>query len=223
MLDIIVGVNGQATSSACAVISATHDLVPGTKVNLQVRQATISDTGIITNGSSTNETIKLGEPPADAPSSPCPGVSGSPKGFIGIGLENDVAYNFPFKISISTPNIGGPSAGLAMTLGIIDELSNGSLLHAKKIAATGTMDPTGTVGDVGGVRQKSIAVSDAGAAMFLVPTVERSTAQATAAATLKIVPVATLNQALNILMAQGGSITMANGTVERQARALSGS
>jgi PDZ domain-containing protein len=221
--DIVVGVDGQPTTSACAVIRATHSLPAGTTANLQVRQATIESNGVIKNGAPVTEKVTLGTPPSTVGSSPCPGVSGPERGYLGIELQDDTAYTFPIKITISTPNIGGPSAGLAMTLGIIDQLSHGTLLHHQTIAATGTMAPDGTVGDVGGVRQKSVAVSKAGATLFFVPTVERSAAQSTAASTMKVDPVASLNKALDVLFAKGGSITLVNGTTESQADASAGS
>jgi len=213
--DVIVGVNGTATNTSCQVIAATHDLMPGTTADLRVEPATISDNGTITYGTTTTVRVTLAPAPKGDSGTPCPGVVGPPKAYVGISLSDQVDYTFPFSIQISTPNIGGPSAGLAMTLGIIDQLSHGSLLHHQTIAATGTIDPTGQVGDVGGVRQKAVAVSNAHATLFFVPVVERSAAESTAAPALKVRPVATLNQALSVLFADGGSITLANGTVQR--------
>ena len=70
-------------------------------------------------------------------------------------------------MTVHTQNIGGPSAGLAMTLGIIDKLSSGRLTGHRIIAATGTIDQNGNVGDVGGVAEKTIAVERAGATRLL--------------------------------------------------------
>ena len=96
-------------------------------------------------------------------------------------------------------------------------------LHASTIAATGTMAPDGTVGDVGGVEQKAVAVSRARASVFLVPGNEGPAARKTAAAGLRVVPVTTLDQALRLLLARGGSLTLADGSVEKQPGAPSGS
>ena len=79
-------------------------------------------------------------------------------------------------MTVHTQDIGGPSAGLAMTLGIIDKLSSGRLTGNRIVAATGTIDQYGNVGDVGGVAQKTIAVERAGATVFFVPSVELKTA-----------------------------------------------
>ena len=81
-------------------------------------------------------------------------------------------WQFPVKVTVHTQNIGGPSAGLAMTLGIIDKLSSGRLTGNRIVAATGTIDQNGNVGDVGGVAEKTIAVERAGATVFFVPSVE---------------------------------------------------
>ena len=110
-----------------------------------------------------------------------------------------------------------------MTLSIINQLSHGTLLHHHVLAATGTMETNGVVGDVGGVAQKTIAVANAGATSFLVPKVEAKNAHSTAPSNLAVVPIASLNQALNYLLRHGGSFTLANGSVESRASATSGS
>ena len=88
---------------------------------------------------------------------------------LGIEPEDQVDFTYPFPVTIDVTNIGGPSAGLAMTLGVIDALTSGSLTGGHTVAATGTMDSQGNVGDVGGVAQKTVAVENAGASIFLVP------------------------------------------------------
>ena len=82
---------------------------------------------------------------------------------LGIEPEDQVDFTYPFPVSINVTNIGGPSAGLAMTLGVIDALTSGSLTGGHTVAATGTIDSQGNVGDVGGVAQKTVAVENAGA------------------------------------------------------------
>ena len=100
--------------------------------------------------------------------------------------------------------MGGPSAGLAMTLTLIDKLSKKSISGNQPIAATGTMDVYGNVGDVGGVAEKTVAVQRAGAKYFFVPQVEVATAKSAAAPGLTIVGVTTLHQALRDLRKIGG-------------------
>jgi PDZ domain-containing protein len=125
---------------------------------------------------------------------------------LGIQVEDQVDYGFPFPVHINVTNIGGPSAGLAMTLGVIDGLTSGSLTGGHTVAATGTMDSQGNVGDVGGVPQKTIAVENAGASIFLVPPQEYKAAMSKDRPGLKIYAVSTLNQALAVLAAHGGRV-----------------
>ena len=77
--------------------------------------------------------------------------------------------SLPFEVNISTADIGGPSAGLAFTLALLDELTEGNLMGKGRVAATGTMDENQNVGAIGALEQKAIAVRDAGVTLFLVP------------------------------------------------------
>ena len=131
----------------------------------------------------------------------CPGVSGVGTSYLGVALEDGNAYALPATVSIDTANIGGPSAGLAMTLTLIDKLSRKSISGNQPIAATGTIDVHGNVGDVGGVAEKTVAVQRAGAKYFFVPQVEVKTAKSEAQPGLTIVGVTTLAQALRDLRA----------------------
>ena len=125
---------------------------------------------------------------------------------LGIEPEDQVDYTYPFPVEIDVTNIGGPSAGLAMTLGVIDALTPGSLTGGHTVAATGTMDDQGNVGDVGGVPQKTVAVENAGATIFLVPPQEYKAALSKDRPGLKIYEVSTLQQALRVLAANGGTV-----------------
>ena len=113
-------------------------------------------------------------------------------------------WHFPVKVTVHTQDIGGPSAGLAMTLGIIDKLSSGRLTGNRIVAATGTIDQNGNVGDVGGVAEKTVAVERAGATVFFVPSVELKTAESKATPQLHVYAVNNLNQVLRILTRLGG-------------------
>jgi PDZ domain-containing protein len=93
-----------------------------------------------------------------------------------------------------------------MTLGVIDELTGGKLTGGKTVAATGTIDAQGNVGDVGGVPQKTIAVENAGATIFMVPPQELAAAKSKQAKGLQIYAVSTLDQALAVLAAHGGVV-----------------
>ena len=92
-----------------------------------------------------------------------------------------------------------------MTLMLIDALSSGSLTNHQVIAATGTINADGDVGDVGGVAQKTVAVYNSGARVFLVPMGEVATAQKVREPGLRIIGVSTLDQALAALRKLGGA------------------
>ncbi len=126
-------------------------------------------------------------------------------GFLGVLLvTRDLDFDLPFKVSIDSGQVGGPSAGLAFTLGIIDVLTPGSLTGGTRVATTGTIDLNGHVGPVGGVKQKTFAVRASGATLFLVPPEEYEEATQWAGGDLKVVRVETVDQALDAIAANGG-------------------
>ena len=117
-----------------------------------------------------------------------------------------IKFEFPVTVLIDSGAVGGPSAGLAFTLALLDELTPGELTGGKKVAATGTITPSGAVGEIGGLPQKTVAVEREGAELFLVPLAELPEAQAKAEGTnLKVVGVETLDDALAALQEFGGS------------------
>ena len=73
---------------------------------------------------------------------------------MGVCLRLD--YDLPVDVTLSTGNVGGPSAGLMFSLAIYDVLTPGELTGGKDIAGTGTMEDDGTVGPIGGIRQKVV-------------------------------------------------------------------
>ncbi|MEU6775749.1 S16 family serine protease [Streptomyces sp. NPDC046759] len=109
------------------------------------------------------------------------------------------------KIELKLAGVGGPSAGLLFTLGIIDKLhgdgSGGDLTGGRTIAGTGTIDADGTVGAVGGVALKTQAARRDGATVFLVPKAECADARVELPKGLRLVPVTTLKGAVNALTA----------------------
>jgi PDZ domain-containing protein len=124
---------------------------------------------------------------------------------IGVQLQtNDLKYDFPVDVSIETGLVGGPSAGLAFTLALIDDLTEGELTGGRNVAVTGTIDADGNVGQVGGVAQKTVTARKAGAIAFLVPPEEEKEAK-TFAGKMQIIPVKTLADALTALHRLGGS------------------
>ena len=203
--DEIVGVNGANVDSACSLIAAMHSLRAGATVHLSIKHARISAKGVISYRKASIVTLKTTTPPKGIGSAGCAGVNGAGTSYLGVAIENGNSYRFPAQVTINTANIGGPSAGLAMTLTLIDKMSRQSISGNQPIAATGTIDVFGNVGDVGGVAEKTVAVQRAGAKYFFVPQVEVATAKAAAQPGLKIIGVTTLAQALRDLRALGGA------------------
>ncbi|MEU5402015.1 S16 family serine protease [Streptomyces sp. NPDC005963] len=116
------------------------------------------------------------------------------------------------KVTLRLADIGGPSAGLLFSLGIVDKLDGngegGDLTGGRSIAGTGTISPTGKVGQVGGVSLKTQAAARDGATVFLVPEGECSDAQAEQPKGMRLIPVTSLQDAVESLRAldDGGKV-----------------
>jgi PDZ domain-containing protein len=120
-----------------------------------------------------------------------------------VGIFSAPTFDFPVDVKIDTGSVGGPSAGLAFVLTILDELSPGELTGGDKVAVTGTIELDGAVGPVGGVAQKAVAARRAGAELFLVPEAEAAEARGHSDG-LEIVGVRDLDEALRALRRAGG-------------------
>jgi PDZ domain-containing protein len=94
-------------------------------------------------------------------------VDNAGKVVMGVGVMTN--YSFPFDVSIRLDDVGGPSAGMMFALGIIDKLTPGDLTSGHHFAGTGTITASGTVGPIGGIRQKLYGAQRAGAQYFLAP------------------------------------------------------
>ncbi|MFM8248013.1 MAG: S16 family serine protease [Acidimicrobiaceae bacterium] len=136
---------------------------------------------------------------------------------IGVWPADTRTVDLPFEVDIDTDSIGGPSAGLSFTLALLDELTAGELTGGVKVAATGTIDGDESIGAIGALRQKTVAVKASGATVFLVPSAqtpeELSAARRVAGSKLRIVPVANLTEALKVLEELGGTV-ISNDAIE---------
>ncbi|MGW7369287.1 S16 family serine protease [Streptomyces sp. NPDC054841] len=116
------------------------------------------------------------------------------------------------KVTLNLADVGGPSAGLMFSLGIVDKLegdgTGGDLTGGRSIAGTGTIDADGKVGAVGGVSLKTQAAARDGATVFLVPKAECSAAEAELPDGLRLIPVTELKDAVASLKAleKGGKV-----------------
>jgi PDZ domain-containing protein len=110
---------------------------------------------------------------------------------------------FPFSVKIQLDNVGGPSAGMMFALGIIDKLTPGQMTGGKHFAGTGTIDPDGKVGPIGGIAQKMIGASESGAKVFLAPAANCGEVVGHVPDGLQVVKVSTLKEAVNAVTLVG--------------------
>jgi len=135
------------------------------------------------------------------------------RSFLGVTLRTrQQDFSLPFDVKIDSGRVGGPSAGLEFALSIVDQLTPGEMTGGRRVAVTGTIEPDGTVGAVGGVPQKTVTVRRAGAKLFLVPKAQVAEAQAKAGTEVEVVGVETLDDAIKALGSRGGDISGIPGT-----------
>lgn len=108
-------------------------------------------------------------------------------------------YEFPFDVDINTGSVGGPSAGLMMALNVYNLLVNEDITKGKTIAGTGTIEIDGSVGPVGGVKQKIIAAKRVGAELVLVPTSNFEEAAQFIDENTEIIPINSFVEALSVI------------------------
>ncbi|MEO7148019.1 MAG: S16 family serine protease [Terrimesophilobacter sp.] len=118
-----------------------------------------------------------------------------------IGVYPSIDYTFPFEVKIQLQNVGGPSGGQMFALGIIDKLTPGQLNGGKKVAGTGTITVDGTVGAIGGIRQKLYGAANSGATWFLAPKSNCNEVVGHVPDGMKVVAVGTLSDSLAALKA----------------------
>jgi PDZ domain-containing protein len=117
---------------------------------------------------------------------------------IGVIVEQAVAVKLPIKIEIDAGSIGGPSAGVAFALDIMEELGR-DVDRGHKVAATGELALDGTVLPVGGLKQKTIGARRANVDLFLVPAGDNARVARRYAGNLRVVAVKSFQQALSAL------------------------
>lgn len=184
--DIIVSANGTRITDHFQLVKLIRAAHPGDVVDLEAR--TESDT------STRHVQIQLGSSPSSAE-----------QGFLGVQLSTfDFRIDTPFEVKLESEEIGGPSAGLAYTLQVLDVITAGELTGGRKIAVTGTIELDGSVGEVGGVAQKARAVRDAKADVFLVPTAEQEAVRKVIGKDVEVLGVDSIDQAVATLVRLGG-------------------
>ena len=172
--DTVIEADGKPVKTSTELVNLLQLHKPGDRVQLLVRPLD----GSVPRRVTVTTVPRPGEPN---------------RAFLGVSLETRQDFRFPVKVSIDSGTVGGPSAGLAFTLAIIDRLTPGSLTGGRKVAVTGTMELNGDVGPVGGVHQKTVAAIGAGARLMLVPADEYRDAVAAAHGRIRVEKVNTLD------------------------------
>lgn len=185
--ETIVGIDGQPFDDTedMSRLLARHS--PGDRVSVAVE----GDDGTVRS-----EVLRLTSAPDDPD-----------RAIMGVQVVSTVLeYDFPIEVEIDTGKVGGPSAGLAFTLALIDALTPGDLTGGEDVAVTGTIASDGTVGQVGGTGQKAAAAREKGMSLFLVPSADYEEAVAHAGDDLEVVAVDSLEEALAVLAEHGGNV-----------------
>jgi PDZ domain-containing protein len=126
------------------------------------------------------------------------GTGKNRKAIVGITTDQALDIHLPLQVRINAGSVGGPSAGFAFALDVMEELGR-DVVHGHKIAATGEILPDGSIGPIGGIKQKTIGARAAHVDAFLVPAGENAREARKYADGLRIIPVDTFPQALRAL------------------------
>ena len=173
-MDVVVSVDGTPTPTEAALHTALSKLKPGAFVTLRVRRG----------GRVINVRIRT--------------VDEGGRALVGFVPDQSAQIKLPIHVAIDTSGIGGPSAGLAFTLEVMQQLGR-NVLHGHRVAATGEMELNGAVAPIGGVKQKTYGVRQAGADVFLVPAGSNARTARRYAGPVHVIPVHSINQALHAL------------------------
>jgi PDZ domain-containing protein len=168
--DQILSINGTAVTGTTQLINAVRQATAGSILSLGIdragKQMTLSVPTIKGTGGKTMIGITLGSAPT----------------YQGISVT----------VGIDPESVGGPSAGTALALGIIDKLTPGGLTGGRTIAGTGEITKTGKIGPIGGIQQKIAAAAHAHATVFFAPSSECADAKAVAPKSMTLIRGSTL-------------------------------
>jgi len=184
--DVLTSVDGEPVEDAAAVVERVGERRAGDEITI----------GFTRDGREGSTTTRL--LPA--------GADGDPgQGRLGILVGDSPADGTDVEITVD-PGVGGPSAGLVLALTIVDKLSPGEATGGARVAGSGTIEPDGTVGPIGGIRHKIRAAHEAGASEFLVPAANCAEAVQNPPDGIRLLEVSTLGGAVDALetAASGG-------------------
>nr|WP_206686849.1 MULTISPECIES: PDZ domain-containing protein [Microbacterium] len=215
-------VDSQKEATAAALIELGHDVEPMVRVYaigeespaqgiLQpddiiraVDGTPVDDTDALrkginaTGGDPVDLTVERDGQLLDAQVTPIEGeIDGETTWLVGVTTLRD--FDFPIDVTIQLNAVGGSSAGMMFSLGIIDMLTPGELNGGESVAGTGTIDSEGVVGPIGAIRQKLHGAKDAGADWFLAPLSNCDEVVGHVPSGLQVFAVETLDDALEVL------------------------
>ncbi len=174
--DVVLRANGRPVTGPKQLAKIVQAAGPQARVDLDVRRDGQDSTVSVT-------TVANPEDPA--------------LGYLGLSLG--VLADSPISVDFHLDDVGGPSAGLVFSLGVVDKLTPQSLLAGRTVAGTGTMDYDGQVGAIGGIAQKLAAARKNGAELFLAPKANCSEILTHTPEGLTVAAVETLSQAVDVL------------------------
>lgn len=172
--DVLVELAGHKVSTLASVSAAMAKVKAGTTVPVTVKRG--------------SKTLQLKVP-----------TSKGEDGHAVFGIAISPSYKFPYDVKVNAGDVGGPSAGTMFTLAIYDLLTPGALTGGHKVAGTGTMSEDGSVGPIGGIRQKMLGAKRAGAKFFFAPNSDCNEAKGHVPSGLTVIKINTLQDALAAL------------------------
>jgi PDZ domain-containing protein len=175
--DVVVAIDGQKVTNTAELTRLMAEKKPGDTVRLTVKRG--------------DETVEVAVKTVANPRD-------KSRPFLGVAISDDAEIvKLPVNVKINLGNVGGPSAGLAFALDVVDELGK-DVDRGRRVAATGEIALDGSVLPVGGVKQKTIGARRSHADVFLVPGENAAEARRYADG-LRIIPVDSFQQALRKL------------------------
>lgn len=180
--DVILAIDGTPLPTYNDLVETLADVEPGATITLTVTR----------NGAEKDLRIETGE---------------RDDGSALIGVYIDPTFDMPVDVTITAEDIGGPSAGTMFALGIVDKMTPADEANGVDIAGTGTIDVTGKVGPIGGIRQKLAGARRDGATWFLAPASNCGEVVGAVPAGLHVTRIATLHEAREAIEAIGAGRT----------------
>ena len=175
--EVIVAVDGKPVQTPNDLRRLIASTKPGDTVRLRVRAG--GATRVVEVGTVESQ---------DEPGRP----------IVGIQVEQFANIKLPINVDIDLGGVGGPSAGLAFALDVVEEL-RGDVDRGLRVAVTGELELDGSVAPIGGIKQKVIGARRSGADVFVVPAGDNAVEARRHAGDLRIIPVESFGQALRAL------------------------